>query len=186
MCKTLKVLQKLVLEHPEIGEDLVTYYRQLLPTMNLFVSKSSKISSRRKPRWQDGLWTTKEHESLRTYKRDTRNTRTFRRRRSLHQHKVHDSDLRVMHILIVLICILASYNSMEESRSVLLRVKTIDGTVLNLQINLEDRVLSLKRIIAEVRISLLTTENWNTNWKIENSFQRQTSSRSWKYRLLWA
>lgn len=42
MCKTLRVLQKLVLEHIEIGEDLVPYYRQLLPTLNLFVNKNSK------------------------------------------------------------------------------------------------------------------------------------------------
>lgn len=42
MCKTLRILQKLVLEHIEIGEDLVPYYRQLLPTLNLFVNKNSR------------------------------------------------------------------------------------------------------------------------------------------------
>jgi hypothetical protein len=41
MCRTLKILQKLVLTHPEIGEDLVPYYRQLLPMFNLFKAKSS-------------------------------------------------------------------------------------------------------------------------------------------------
>lgn len=31
-----------MLEHIEIGEDLVPYYRQLLPTLNLFVNKNSR------------------------------------------------------------------------------------------------------------------------------------------------
>ena len=43
MCKTLKIIQKLVLEHPEIGEALVPYYRQLLPVCNLFKHKNSNF-----------------------------------------------------------------------------------------------------------------------------------------------
>ena len=43
MCKTLKILQTMVLEHPEIGADMVTYYRQLLPMLNLFITKSKHL-----------------------------------------------------------------------------------------------------------------------------------------------
>lgn len=45
MCKTLKIIQKMVLEHNEIGESLVPYYRQLLPVCNLFKSKNSTYPS---------------------------------------------------------------------------------------------------------------------------------------------
>lgn len=46
MCKTLKIIQKLIVEHPEIGPDLVTYYRQILPMLNLFISKSKHLGDR--------------------------------------------------------------------------------------------------------------------------------------------
>jgi len=39
MCVTLKKLQKLVLSGEMIGEALVPYYRQILPTFNLFKGK---------------------------------------------------------------------------------------------------------------------------------------------------
>lgn len=44
MCVTLKKLQKLVLSGEMIGEALVPYYRQILPTLNLFKSKRGKNS----------------------------------------------------------------------------------------------------------------------------------------------
>ncbi|XP_076051165.1 parkin coregulated gene protein homolog [Oratosquilla oratoria] len=36
LCTTLKVLQELVTSAPRVGEALVPYYRQILPTLNLF------------------------------------------------------------------------------------------------------------------------------------------------------
>lgn len=42
MCKTLKILQQLVKSHPEIGEELVPYYRTLFPMLNLFITKASR------------------------------------------------------------------------------------------------------------------------------------------------
>lgn len=40
MCTTLKVLQHLVKSSDMIGEALVPYYRQILPTLNLFKEKN--------------------------------------------------------------------------------------------------------------------------------------------------
>jgi len=40
MCKTLKILQRLVIEHPSIGEDFVPFFRQILPVFNLFRTKN--------------------------------------------------------------------------------------------------------------------------------------------------
>jgi len=42
MCKTLKIVQRMVIEHPSIGEDLVPFFRQLLPVCNLFRVRNSK------------------------------------------------------------------------------------------------------------------------------------------------
>lgn len=39
----MKVLQKLALKHPKIGEALVPYYRQLLPMFNLFRSTNKNL-----------------------------------------------------------------------------------------------------------------------------------------------
>jgi Parkin co-regulated protein len=39
----MKVIQKLVLKHPKIGESLVPYYRQLLPMFNLFKTTNKNI-----------------------------------------------------------------------------------------------------------------------------------------------
>jgi hypothetical protein len=44
MCKTLKIIQQLVKTHPEIGEDLVPYYRTLFPMLNLFITRTSSRS----------------------------------------------------------------------------------------------------------------------------------------------
>ena len=41
MCKTLKIVKALVETHPEIGEDLVPYYRTLFPMLNLFITRAS-------------------------------------------------------------------------------------------------------------------------------------------------
>eukprot|EP00812_Abedinium_dasypus_P011080 NODE_465_length_1545_cov_350.899329.p1 GENE.NODE_465_length_1545_cov_350.899329~~NODE_465_length_1545_cov_350.899329.p1 ORF type:complete len:246 (-),score=51.12 NODE_465_length_1545_cov_350.899329:397-1134(-) len=43
MATTLKVLQKLVLSGEMVGEALVPYYRQILPTFNLFRNSSKNI-----------------------------------------------------------------------------------------------------------------------------------------------
>jgi len=43
MCTMLKVLQKLVLSGDMIGEALVPYYRQILPTFNIFKTKNLNI-----------------------------------------------------------------------------------------------------------------------------------------------
>jgi len=43
MCTMLKVLQKLVLSGDMIGEALVPYYRQILPTFNIFKNKNLNI-----------------------------------------------------------------------------------------------------------------------------------------------
>jgi len=43
MCSTLKVLQHLVKAGDMIGEALVPYYRQILPTLNLFKEKNGCI-----------------------------------------------------------------------------------------------------------------------------------------------
>nr|XP_045582115.1 parkin coregulated gene protein homolog [Procambarus clarkii] len=40
ICTVLKVLQELVLSAPLVGESLVPYYRQILPTLNLFKHKN--------------------------------------------------------------------------------------------------------------------------------------------------
>lgn len=40
MCATLKVLQHLVKSGDMVGEALVPYYRQILPTLNLFKEKN--------------------------------------------------------------------------------------------------------------------------------------------------
>merc|ERR1712007_8219 len=43
LATTLKVLQKLVLSGEMVGEALVPYYRQILPTFNLFRNSSKNI-----------------------------------------------------------------------------------------------------------------------------------------------
>lgn len=43
MCTTLKVLQHLVQSGDRVGEALVPYYRQILPTLNLFKEKNGNI-----------------------------------------------------------------------------------------------------------------------------------------------
>lgn len=43
MCTTLRILQHLVKSGDMIGEALVPYYRQILPTLNLFKEKNGKI-----------------------------------------------------------------------------------------------------------------------------------------------
>lgn len=56
MCKTLKIIQKLVSTHPEVGEDLVPYYKALFPMLNLFINKTSTLEL-----WQNTTetkWTT--------------------------------------------------------------------------------------------------------------------------------
>jgi hypothetical protein len=40
---TLKVLQKLAMKSPKIGENLVPYYRQLLPILNLFKTTNKNL-----------------------------------------------------------------------------------------------------------------------------------------------
>jgi len=40
ICVALKVLEKLALKHQRIGENLVPYYRQILPMLNLFKSQN--------------------------------------------------------------------------------------------------------------------------------------------------
>lgn len=42
MCATLKVLQHLVKSGDMVGEALVPYYRQILPTLNLFKERNGK------------------------------------------------------------------------------------------------------------------------------------------------
>ena len=44
ICTTLKVLQHLVVSADMIGEALVPYYRQILPILNIFKNKNSKLS----------------------------------------------------------------------------------------------------------------------------------------------
>lgn len=43
MAVTMKVIQKLALKHPKISENLVPYYRQLLPMFNLFKDSNKNI-----------------------------------------------------------------------------------------------------------------------------------------------
>ena len=43
MCTVLKVLQELVTSAPLVGEALVPYYRQLLPTLNLFKHRNGFV-----------------------------------------------------------------------------------------------------------------------------------------------
>lgn len=43
LCVALKVMQKLAMKSPKIGENLVPYYRQLLPMMNLFKSSNKNL-----------------------------------------------------------------------------------------------------------------------------------------------
>jgi hypothetical protein len=43
MCITLKKIQKLVLSAEMVGEALVPYYRQILPTFNMFKGKRCKF-----------------------------------------------------------------------------------------------------------------------------------------------
>jgi hypothetical protein len=40
---TLKVIQKLAMKSPKIGENLVPYYRQLLPILNLFKTTNKNL-----------------------------------------------------------------------------------------------------------------------------------------------
>jgi hypothetical protein len=40
ICVALKVIQKLAMKHQRIGENLVPYYRQLLPILNLFKNQN--------------------------------------------------------------------------------------------------------------------------------------------------
>ncbi|EUB58365.1 Parkin coregulated gene protein [Echinococcus granulosus] len=42
-CNVMKVLQELVNSHEGVGEALVPYYRQLLPTFNLFINYNRNI-----------------------------------------------------------------------------------------------------------------------------------------------
>eukprot|EP00825_Cyclidium_porcatum_P042541 TRINITY_DN584_c0_g1_i1.p1 TRINITY_DN584_c0_g1~~TRINITY_DN584_c0_g1_i1.p1 ORF type:complete len:189 (-),score=40.86 TRINITY_DN584_c0_g1_i1:310-876(-) len=46
MCATLKKIQKLVTSGDMIGEALVPYYRQLLPTMNMFKEKRLNLGDK--------------------------------------------------------------------------------------------------------------------------------------------
>jgi len=46
MCKTLKIVQRMVIEHPTIGEDLVPFFRQLLPVCNLFRVRNKNIGDK--------------------------------------------------------------------------------------------------------------------------------------------
>jgi len=39
----LKVIQKLAMKSPKIGENLVPYYRQLLPILNLFKTTNKNL-----------------------------------------------------------------------------------------------------------------------------------------------
>lgn len=43
MCTTLRVLQHLVKSGDMVGEALVPYYRQILPTLNLFKEKNGSL-----------------------------------------------------------------------------------------------------------------------------------------------
>jgi hypothetical protein len=43
MCIALKKIQKLVLSAEMVGEALVPYYRQILPTFNMFKGKRCNI-----------------------------------------------------------------------------------------------------------------------------------------------
>ena len=42
ICTVLKVLQELVMSAPMVGESLVPYYRQILPTLNLFKHRNGE------------------------------------------------------------------------------------------------------------------------------------------------
>lgn len=44
VCTVLKVLQELVVAAPMVGESLVPYYRQILPTLNLFKHKNGEVT----------------------------------------------------------------------------------------------------------------------------------------------
>ena len=44
ICTTLKILQHLVVSAELVGEALVPYYRQILPTLNIFKSKNCKAA----------------------------------------------------------------------------------------------------------------------------------------------
>lgn len=46
MCKTLKKIQKLVISADMVGEAMVPYYRQILPTFNLFKSKKVNLGDK--------------------------------------------------------------------------------------------------------------------------------------------
>ena len=43
MCNTLKKLQKLVLANEQVGEALVPYYRQILPSFNRYKTRRLNI-----------------------------------------------------------------------------------------------------------------------------------------------
>lgn len=43
LCTTLKVLQHLVVSADMVGEALVPYYRQILPVLNIFITKNSNL-----------------------------------------------------------------------------------------------------------------------------------------------
>jgi hypothetical protein len=51
MAKTLKKIQKLVLYNPSVGEQLVLYYRQLLPVFNLFKHRRRMAFQRASLTW---------------------------------------------------------------------------------------------------------------------------------------
>jgi len=43
MCKTLKILQHLVVSDDSVGQALVPYYRQILPILNIFKNKNDNL-----------------------------------------------------------------------------------------------------------------------------------------------
>ncbi len=122
---TLKVLQKLVLSAPLVGEALVPYYRQILPIFNIFKTKNRKSAHllwynlknnfdviSQHWRWHR-LLTAEEGEHWWPDRRDSRIVWEAWRGRCLHQHQIHDPRMVNLHHVIVIINIylLQTYES---------------------------------------------------------------------------
>eukprot|EP00435_Cladocopium_sp_Y103_P051637 s2761_g16.t1 len=103
MVTTMKVLQTLVLSAEMVGEALVPYYRQILPVLNIFKSATKstfdQMDYSQRKRMDLGALIDETLISGDILNRDWGETGDIGnswRRRCLHQHQVHDPNLRVL------------------------------------------------------------------------------------------
>ena len=97
MAVAMKVIQKLALKHPKIGENLVPYYRQILPMFNLFKNSNLNIgdlifySQRKEINIGDLI-----DETLEILEKTGGDVNISRLTLlgCLHQHQIHDPNLR--------------------------------------------------------------------------------------------